>query len=32
MASRSNSPIIQLVDSIMSDTEKEVDRQVLQVG
>ena len=32
MASRSNSPIIQLVDSIMSDTQKEVDRQVLQVG
>ena len=32
MASRSNSPIIQLVDSIMSDTEKEIDRQVLQVG
>lgn len=32
MASRSNSPIIQLVDSIMSDTEKEVDRQVLLVG
>ena len=32
MASRSNSPIIQLVDSIMSDTEKEVGRQVLQVG
>ena len=32
MASRSNSPIIQLVDSIMSDTQKEIDRQVLQVG